>query len=82
LKMQEYRYRVLMLVSHFFEVFGVHRTLRAEVPIQAGEYDDALHVDHPEAPSLLEQYIENLPKHEPKLGGKPQQTAEPTPLDG
>jgi hypothetical protein len=82
LKMQEYRYRLLTLVSHFFEVFGVHRPMHLDVPAQAGEYDDALHIDHPEAPSLLEQYLTSQPIAEPKLGGHPQQTAEPTPLDG
>ena len=33
-----------------------------------------LHVDHPGAPSLLEQYLDNRPPA-PKLGGKPRQTA-------
>ncbi len=82
LKMQEYRYKVLVLVSNTFEVFGIHRPLHAEVPVQAGEYNDALHIDHPEAPSLLEQYLANQPKPEPKLGGQPMQTVEPKPIDG
>ncbi len=46
--------------------------MRVEAPVVAGDYDHALHVDHPEAPSLLEQY---LPKPEPKLGGAPKETA-------
>jgi hypothetical protein len=82
LKMQEYRYKVLMLVQHFFDVFGIRRPLHVAVPIQAGEYNDALHSDHPEAPSLLEQYLANQPKPEPKLGGQPKQTVEPKPIDG
>jgi len=82
LKMQEYRYKVLMLVSNTFELFGVRRPLHVEVPVQAGEYNDALHSDHPEAPSLLEQYLANQPKPEPKLGGQPKQTVEPKPIDG
>ena len=41
---------------------------------RAGEYDHALHGDHPDAPSLLEQYLDNKPA-EPKLGGAPKQTA-------
>jgi hypothetical protein len=72
LKMQEYRYSVLVTVTHLFELFGVRRPLRFEVPIAAGDYDHALHSDQPEAPSLLEQY---LPKPEPKLGGAPKETA-------
>jgi hypothetical protein len=77
LKMQEYRYSVLVIVTHLFELFGVRRPLRFEVPIAAGGYDHALHSDQPEAPSLLEQY---LPKPEPKLGGAPKETA-PIPPD-
>ena len=41
----------------------------SETPVHAGEYDEALHIDHPEAPSLLDQYLANQPKPEPKLGG-------------
>lgn len=71
LRMQEYRYSVLVGVTRFFELFGVRRPLRFEPPTPAGDYDHALHVDHPEAPSLLEQYLD---KPEPRLGGAPQQT--------
>lgn len=77
LKMQEYRYslreRVLVAVTHFFEWFGVRRPIRFEpVPIVAGDYDHALHSDHPEAPSLLDQYLDHP---EPKVGGAPKETA-------
>jgi hypothetical protein len=78
LRMQEYRYnllqRVAILVSSFFELFGVRRPVRYEpVPVPAGDYDHALHVDHPEAPSLLIDYLE--PEREPLLGGSPKETA-------
>jgi hypothetical protein len=80
LKMQEYRYTLLAGVTRFFEIFGVRRPVRYEKPVQAGDYDHAVHVDHPEAPSLLEEY---LPKPEPRLGGAPKETKpeeeEPTP---
>jgi len=72
LKMQEYRYLLLTGISRFFELFGVRRPLRYEPPAPAGDYDHALHVDHPEAPSLLAAY---LPKPEPRLGGAPRETA-------
>jgi len=72
LKMQEYRYSVLVVVTRMMELFGVRRPLRFETPIAAGDYDHAVHSDHPEAPSLLEQY---LPQPEPKLGGAPKETA-------
>jgi hypothetical protein len=41
--------------------------------VPAGDDDHALHVDHPEAPSLLQQYLDANPQ-EPKLGGAPRQT--------
>ena len=72
LRMQEYRYSILVGISRFFELFGVRRPVRYEQPAVAGDYNHALHVDHPDAPSLLEQYIE---KPEPKLGGGPKETA-------
>jgi hypothetical protein len=77
LKMQEYRHslrgRVLVFVTQFFELFGVRRPVRFEPePILAGDYDHALHSDHPEAPSLLEQYLDHP---EPKVGGAPRETA-------
>jgi hypothetical protein len=72
LKMQEYRYDLLIGITRFFELFGVRRPVRYEVPAVAGDYDHALHVDHPEAPSLLEQYLD---KPEPKLGGAPKETS-------
>ena len=70
MRMQEYRYSVLSVMASFFELFGVRRPVR-EAPALAGDYNHALHVDHPEAPSLLEQY---LIKPEPKLGGAPNET--------
>jgi hypothetical protein len=82
LRMQEYRYslrsRVLISIATFFELFGVRRHLPYDpAPAIAGDYDHALHVDHPEAPSLLDQY---LPKPQPRLGGSPKET-KPTPRE-
>jgi hypothetical protein len=74
LKMQEYRYSLLVGIARFFELFGIRRPVRYEVPVAAGDYDHALHVDHPDAPSILEQYLDNNPVA-PKLGGAPKQTA-------
>ncbi|HMB21715.1 MAG: hypothetical protein ACM33V_09175, partial [Chloroflexota bacterium] len=71
LRMQEYRYDLLIGIARFFELFGVRRPTRYEQPAVAGDYDHALHVDHPDAPSLLEQYLD---KPAPKLGGTPKQT--------
>lgn len=57
LRMQEYRYSVLIVFARFFELFGIRRPNHA-IPTPAGDYNHALHVDHPDAPSLLEQYVE------------------------
>ena len=74
LKMQEYRYSLLVAIARFWQFFGINRPVRYDPPVLAGDYDQALHVDHPDAPSLLEQYLDNNPKA-PKLGGAPKQTA-------
>jgi hypothetical protein len=76
LRMQEYRYslrnRILIGIANFFELFGVRRPVYFEsAPAVAGDYDHALHVDHVEAPSLLDQYLK---KPEPRLGGSPKET--------
>jgi hypothetical protein len=73
LRMQEYRWSVLGLISRFFELFGVRKPLRyaGEVsPVVAGDYDHALHVDHPEAPSILEQYMGDVPETAKESGHK------------
>ena len=74
LRMQEYRYNVIVQIARFFELLGVRRPVRFEPPTPAGDYNHALHSDHPAAPSLLQQYLDNIPS-EPKLGGAPKQTA-------
>jgi hypothetical protein len=74
LKMQEYRYSLLVFITRFFELFGIRRPTRYEPePIPAGDYDHAIHVDHPEAPSLLAPFLE--PPKEPQLGGSPKETS-------
>jgi hypothetical protein len=70
-KMQQYRFSILVVFSRFWALFGVIRPVRYDPPPPSGDYDHALHVDHPEAPSFLDQYIE---KPEPRLGGAPKQT--------
>jgi hypothetical protein len=67
LKMQEYRYQLLVALAVWVSVFGVRRPLRYEPePAPAGDYDHAVHIDHPEAPSILSQYLE--PDSKPKPG--------------
>jgi hypothetical protein len=72
LKMQEYRYSLLVVLTRFFEIFGVRRPFSFEQPVPAGDYDHAVHSDLPDAPSLLAKYLE--PEPEPRLGGKPKET--------
>jgi hypothetical protein len=78
LKMQEYRYWLLVHIARIFALVGVRRPLRytpSSPPAPAGDYDHALHVDHPDAPSLLAQYLDAQPKPEPRAGGQPKETA-------
>ena len=72
LRTQEYRYQMLVGIARFAELFGIHRTIPLESPVPAGDYDHAIHVDHPGAPSLLAQYLN--PPEPPRLGGKPNET--------
>lgn len=59
LRMQEYRYALLTAISRFWQLFGIYRPVRYERPAIAGDYDHALHVDHPDAPSILSAYIDS-----------------------
>jgi hypothetical protein len=79
LKVQEYRYSLLVAVTRFWELFGVRRPVRFEPPPPAGTYEDAVHMDHPDTYSFLDQYLASQPKPEPRLGGQPRETAEPKP---
>ena len=73
LRVQEYRFQLLVAVSRFWELFGVRRPMRFEPPAVAGDFEDALHYDH--NTSFIEKYLDNQPKPEPKLGGAPKETA-------
>ena len=79
LSMQEYRYALILkmanLSSRFMALFGVHRPLRyIAKPAPAGDYDHALHVDHPEAPSLLLRYLGEETPVGPQPDGTPNRT--------
>ncbi len=74
LKMQEYRYSLLVGIARFWQFFGINRPVRYDPPAVAGDYNEALHIDHPDAKSLLEQYLDQKPAT-PRVGGAPRQTA-------
>jgi amino acid transporter len=76
LRMQEYRYTLVSSVERFFELFGLVKPLRFEqqpAPPKAGEFEDAL--NHSEHHTFLDQYLDSQPVAEPRLGGKPNETA-------
>lgn len=78
LRMQEYRYRLLMGVSGFFALFGLFKPLRFEempVPAPAGDFESAMHHDHDK--TFIEQYLNSQPKAQPRLGGAPGETERP-----
>ncbi|HET7376404.1 MAG TPA: hypothetical protein VFK30_06835, partial [Anaerolineae bacterium] len=75
LKMQEYRYSLLSAISKGWSLLGINRPVRYAPPAIAGDYDDALHVDHPEARSFLDQYLDEPAT--PHVGGQPNVTAAP-----
>jgi hypothetical protein len=58
LKMQEYRFSILIAVARLFELVGIRRPLRFEQPVEAGTYDEAVHSRHPDDPSVLLRYFE------------------------
>jgi hypothetical protein len=80
LKMQEYRFAILVGVSHFFELLGVRRPVRYEAPALAGEYDDAIHSDPNNNESFLAPYLTPVVV-EPHLGGSPNETEAPESQD-
>jgi hypothetical protein len=73
LRVQEYRYRLLVAVARFWEWFGVRRPLRFEPPAPAGEFEAAM--NHNETETFLDQYLKSKPRRKPRLGGAPKETA-------
>ncbi|PWH11683.1 MAG: hypothetical protein DDG60_17040 [Anaerolineae bacterium] len=79
LKMQEYRYALLMGIARFFGLFGVFKPLRFDeypAPIAPGEFERALH--HNQNSTFLEQYLNSQPRPAARLGGAPNETRDAT----
>lgn len=67
LKMQEYRYNLMLTVARLFGIFGIFKPLSFEKmssPIQAGKFEDAL--NHTEEYTFLDQYIDKPSTSESK----------------
>ena len=73
LKMQEYRYSLLLGLTRFFGIFGIHRPLSFEKPAAAGEYEDAVLSNPDDMESFMRKYLEK--PGEPHIGGTPNETA-------
>ena len=72
LKVQEYRYRLIIAISRFWEWFGVRRPMRFEPPVAAGDFEETLNHD---TDTFLDQYLQGKPKRKPRAGGAPKETA-------
>lgn len=76
LRMQEYRYMLMLNFARFFALFGIFKPLRFEEqpePPKAGSFEDAL--NHNEQHKFIDQYLNQQPRPEPKLGGAPKEAA-------
>jgi hypothetical protein len=72
LRIQEYRYALMMKVVQFFGLFGVFKPLRFDeqpVPITAGPFEDAM--NHGEHQTFLDQHLK---KSAPRVGGAPKES--------
>jgi hypothetical protein len=77
LRAQEYRFALLVLISRFWELFGVRRPVRYEKPLPAGDYDQAVPPSHEEAQTPLDLYLSSQKEAKPRLGGPPKETKAP-----
>jgi len=75
LKMQEYRYGLLVGIARLFAIFGIRRPVTDVKPVAAGDYDFAVYSSGQGEDSFLSQYLEVPP--EPHVGGQPNVTAIP-----
>jgi hypothetical protein len=75
LRMQEYRYAVLVGISRFFELFGVRRPVRYEKPVPAGVYETAVQSNLENDDFFLAPYLNK--ETIPHVGGQPNETSAP-----
>ena len=73
LRIQEYRYSLMMKIADFFGMFGIFKPLRFDdnpTPVEAGPFENAM--NHSESKTFLDDY---LLKPEPRVGGIPKEAA-------
>ena len=71
LRIQEYRYFLMMKTAGFFGMFGIFKPLRFDdqpLPVEAGPFENAM--NHSEHKTFLDEYIK---KPEPRVGGIPKE---------
>jgi hypothetical protein len=74
LRIQEYRYSLMMKISGFFGVLGIFKPMRFEdmqAPAEAGPFEKAM--NHSEHETFLESYL-NKPE-QPRVGGAPKESS-------
>jgi len=69
LRTQEYRYRLLVGIAKFWELFGVRRPVRFEPPAVAGEFEEVLNGDFSHGRSYLDDYRDPAAHREPAADG-------------
>ncbi len=65
LRMQEYRYRLLLRISRFLELFGVRRPVHYKRPAPAGPYENAIRADPDCEDSFLAPYLKRKKPSQP-----------------
>jgi hypothetical protein len=77
LKIQEYRYKLLVAITRFWEWFGVRRPVRFEPPVIAGDFEEAVQAGHNQH-SYLESYLnQTQPPAQPTPPPKEEPSANP-----
>ena len=64
LRVQEYRYRILLAIAKFWELFGVRRPIRFEPPAAAGDYSAVM--NHDDSVSFLDEHVNGKKKRKNK----------------
>jgi hypothetical protein len=73
LRIQQYRYVLMMKIAGFFGMFGIFKPMRFDdqpIPVEAGPFENAM--NHSEHKTFLDEY---LIKPEPRVGGSPKESA-------